>query len=126
MKNGKKVLEKCERLGYLTLQKEKIEAEIGELRNHISATLKVGTNIAFEVTGYADVDDRSFTLIKRVEDKAVLITNQKISRIIGVANFIDVAKISKTEIEKQFGKAVIASCIDHFDSEEKLVLRKTF
>ncbi len=114
----------CVRLGYLTLQKEKIEAEIKELRESLEKAINPGESIDFVVEGYADVEDQSFTLKNSIEDKAVLKTNEMLSKVLGKANFIEIAKISKTEVEKVFGKAVAVDCVDHYDTQNRLVLKK--
>jgi len=118
MRNGK-LLEKCKALGSLTLQKDVLEIKIKALREEISQVLKAGDTLNFEV------NNQLFHIINRLEDKAILRSNLNLFKILGRSNFIEVAKISKTEVEKAFGKALVAVCIDHFETSEKLVLTKS-
>jgi len=119
MKLSKKGMEKCNRLGELTLQKDAIEAEIKELREDLDALFASGDTHDFAV------GEQGFTLLKRPEDKAVMKNNVALFKILGKDNFIEIAKVSKTEIEKSFGKAVTADCVEGYETIEKLVLKKT-
>lgn len=118
MKLSKKGTEKCNRLGELTLQKDAIEAEIKVLREDLDVLFNVGDVFAFTV------EDQKFEFLKRLEDVAVLKSNEELFKLLGKADFIDIAKVSKTAVEKAFGKAVAIECIDHFDPTERTVLVK--
>ena len=117
-RNKKKVLAKGERLGELTLQKEAIEEEIKGLRTDLEALMTAGEEVEF--VAY----DKKFRLAKQIEDKAILKEITVIRKVLGEKNFMIVAKVTKTDIETTFGKAVLADCILRYDEETKLVLRK--
>jgi len=117
-RNKKKVLAKGERLGELTLQKEAIEEEIKGLRTDLEALMTAGEEVEF--VAY----DQKFRLAKQIEDKAILKEITVIRKVLGEKNFMIVAKVTKTDIETTFGKAVLADCILRYDEETKLVLRK--
>ncbi len=119
MKVTKKVLTSAVHLGDLTLQKEGLEAEIKTLREELSKAIPAGDEFEF-IAGV-----QKFTLINRLEDKAIMKSNQVISKIISPKLFIEIAKISKTEIEKEFGKATLSECVDHYETEPKLILKKS-
>lgn len=115
---NKSVIEKCKRLGLFTLQKEDLEAKIKKLRGELEDAIEVGDIIDFEV------DEVKFTLSNLNQDVAVLKDNKKLVKILGDENFISIAKVSKTEIEKQFGKAVVIKCIEKYDTDPKMILKK--
>ena len=118
MRTGKKLIEKCERLGYLTLKKEEIDAEIKELRECINEKMAVNDSLVFAS------EEQSFMISKRYQDKAVLKSNATIFKLLEKDSFISIAKINKMDIEKEFGKAVLAECVDRYTTDEVLVLRK--
>ena len=124
MKSGKILLKNAQRLGELTLRKEKLETEIKLVREFLEKSITEGESFDFEVIGFADLDDQLFTITNRLEDKAVLKDNPALVKILGRDNFVSIAKISKTEVEKTFGKAVAASCVEKYETTPKLVLRK--
>lgn len=113
-----KLLEKCKDLGSLTLQKDVLETKIKVLREEIAEVLKPGDALDFEA------DNQLFNIINRLEDKAIMKPNIDLFKILGKANFIEVSKISKTEVEKSFGKAVAVKIVDRYETSTKLVLTK--
>lgn len=118
MRIKKDLMDKCTKVGSLTLQKDALELEIKTLREAIDAEMKAGEQVDF------NTDNQDFSMIKRLEDKAVMKDNETLFKLLGKKNFVESAKFSKTDIEKSFGKAVVADCIDHFESTTKLLLKK--
>jgi len=117
---NKEWLSNVKELAKLTLEKEETETKIKKLREVIITKMKGGDDFSF-----VEPESKITFIIKlQLQDVAVLKPNDKIFKLLGVENFISIAKINKTELDKQFGAATTSKCIASYNTKETLVLRK--